>query len=182
MSGRELFADGKLLTALKCIAAEVKRCGVPDYSIAWDDLVQIGAEAALRRAVDYDPSQGASRMYWARVCARGAMMNAREHCRRRSAVASMSVTDDPQSLQQPDAIETVASVEDLAHLQQQRQKLHAALAKLTAAERQLIALADLRETPIVVISQREGLAANTITTRRKKAIASLREAIDITPL
>lgn len=177
MSGGDLFTDGELLTALKCIAAEVKRCGVPDYSIAWDDLVQIGAEAMLRRAGDYDPTQGASRTHWARVCARSAMMNAREACRRRAALVSMLVTSDPLSEMHGYAVETAPSVEDIAEQQQQHRRLHAALDKLTAAERQLLALVDLCEIPNGVIAGREGVKPCTISTRRKHALASLREAV-----
>lgn len=176
-----LFADGKMLTALRCIAAEVKRCGVPDYSIAWDDLVQIGAEAMLLKAQEYDPTQGASRTHWARVCARSAMMNAREHCRRRAALVSMLVTSDPLSEAHGHAVGAAPSVEEIAEQQQQHRRLHAALANLTAPERQLLALVDLCEIPTVVIASREGVKPCTISARRKHAMASLREAVGACP-
>lgn len=134
-----------------------------------DDLVQIGAVAAVEAEATYSP-QGNSLKTWRWKQAEWAMRNAVKHVAHRHSVAPMESLDSWPGDDDPDG----APGPDMIYLMR---KCARALARLPGPQRQLLSWLYADERTYACIAREQGAARLTVRNAEKAALQALHEGM-----
>jgi len=162
---------------IKKLAGEYQRYS----SLEFDDLVQLGFEAALKAAETHQPHKGASIGTWTWIQVRGALQRA-VHRRQRHDEASAVSLDEIKSdgVHLADIIPSADPPPDLCVTR--RETLHAvgiALQCLATEDRQILAARYVSNMPMSAIAIALDIAPRTLRRRFRRIIDQLRAEINL---
>lgn len=159
-----------------------KRYSAPVYSLVWK-VLQSSEEAedvaldvfwqVWRQAGRYDPSRGAPPA-WIFTLARSRAID-RLRARKRREGRTVSIDDPDLNI---DPLDEKASPDEVVSFRQNRDAVRAAMAKLSATQREAVELAFLEGMTHVEIAERLGQPLGTVKTRIRQGLIRLRKHLD----
>ncbi|HPA51373.1 MAG TPA: sigma-70 family RNA polymerase sigma factor [Thermoanaerobaculia bacterium] len=159
-----------------------KRYSAPVYSLVWK-VLQSSEEAedvaldvfwqVWRQAGRYDPSRGAPPA-WIFTLARSRAID-RLRARKRREGRTVSIDDPDLNI---DPLDEKAAPDEVVSFRQNRDAVRAAMAKLSATQREAVELAFLEGMTHVEIAERLGQPLGTVKTRIRQGLIRLRKHLD----
>ncbi len=159
-----------------------KRYSAPVYSLVWK-VLQSSEEAedvaldvfwqVWRQAGRYDPSRGAPPA-WIFTLARSRAID-RLRARKRREDRNVSIDDPELNI---DPLDEKAAPDDVVSFRQNRDAVRAAMAKLSAVQREAVELAFLEGMTHVEIAEKLGQPLGTVKTRIRQGLIRLRKHLD----
>jgi len=138
---------------------------------AAEEVVVDTFHQAWREARRFDAARGAP-LAWLLVICRSRALDA---LRARDPVMS---SEDPEALRNPDDAGAAADPLDCFAVREENAMLHAALAALTPAQRQMLGLAFFRGATHEEIAAHGGLPLGTVKSQIRRALAALKRVLD----
>lgn len=137
-----------------------------------DELAQETFLRAWTHLASYDPARSAFSTWLLAICRNLAL----------NQIASASHRlEQPAGDDMPDRTDPADTPPDNLEHQRRRQQLHAALGRLPAAQRSVLALAYLRELSLTEVARIEGISEDAAKQRLHRARLALRQALETLP-
>lgn len=137
-----------------------------------DELAQEAFLRAWAHLDRYDPARAAFSTWLLAIC-RHLALNELGRAGHR--------LEQPADDEDPAAADDAGSPPEALQHKRRQQQLHAALARLPAAQRSVLALAYLRELPLADVARIEGISEDAVKQRLHRARLALRAALENPP-